>query len=161
MTDHPDTSEGGKKFLNYNVRYRDRMEAVYAWRETTQIPVKVFENFDGGGFNYYICEFETLGDAEAFRTHFKIQGDKTLWGEDAQGNVHYLSGATHESRRAVVSLAREGFVPIKLEDLDLSTDEMQTLADGASLLFAPDFPSSIPEPDLESDAHTDDNVEPK
>ena len=76
-------------FVNYNVKYRSSLEEVRKWRDEANIPVRVFENFDGGGFNFYICEFDTLADAERFRQDFKLTGDP-LWGEDAAGKSHYL-----------------------------------------------------------------------
>lgn len=80
----------GFQFVNYNVRYYSELGPVRLWREAAEIPMKAFENFDGGGFNFYICEFETLEHAETFRDHFQIHGEKTLWAEDAKGGIHYL-----------------------------------------------------------------------
>jgi hypothetical protein len=75
--------------VNFNVKCRSSLESVRKWGDEANIPVRFFENFDGGGFNYYICEFDTLADAERFRQDFKLTGDR-LWGEDAEGKIHYL-----------------------------------------------------------------------
>jgi hypothetical protein len=125
-------------FVNYNVKYRSSLEAVTKWRDEANIPVRVFENFDGGGFNFYICEFDTLADAERFRQDFKLTGDP-LWGEDAEGKIHYLpaekSAKPEEVEPAVVSLRREEFVPVRLEQLKLSQEEMEALSEGAETMF--------------------------
>lgn len=137
---------------NYNVRYYDGLDAVRTWRDTTQISVTVFENFDGGGFNYYICEFQTLEDACAFRRHFGIKEHNTLWIEDVDGRVHYLNEPAPavdlppkdsvNSVPHVVTLARPHWEPIKLEDLGLTAEEMEVFANGADLLFSGAHPGA-------------------
>ncbi len=42
------------------------------------------------------------------------------------------------AKSSVVSLAREGFVPITMAQLDLSSEEQETLAEGASFQHSPD-----------------------
>lgn len=150
MSDHSDTTEGSRRRESYNVRYREGLDAVLTWRDTTGISVIVFENFDGGGFNYYICEFTTLKDAWVFRRHFGIEGRDTLWTEDVNGRINYLnepeqimSAAVADlpqkdsvnSASQVVTLARPNWKPITLDHLGLSNQEMETLA-GSDLLFS-------------------------
>lgn len=141
MTTPHHASNEGSPYVNFNVRYRDELDPVRAWRDATKTPMKAFTNFDGGGFNFYICEFETLKDAEAFRHHFQIHGEKTLWAEAADGSIHYLPDskpAPDEATPGPISLRHEGFVPIKLGDLNLSQDEMELLARGSRSLFESD-----------------------
>jgi hypothetical protein len=83
-------SERDQSFANYAVKYMGAVEPVRIWHDATQIPVILSTNFDGGGFNFHVCQFEKLCDAEAFREHFKISGEKSLWGEDSVGGIHYL-----------------------------------------------------------------------
>ena len=92
--------------MNYNVRYRYELDPVRAWRDATKAPMKAFTNFDGGGFNFYICEFKTLKDAEAFRHHFQIHGEKTLW-----DHLPDSKPALAEAKPGPISLKRDGFVP--------------------------------------------------
>ena len=84
-------SDSEKIFVNYNVRYTEPdASKPRAWAKIRDIRLKIFENFDGGGFNFYICEFETLDNATLFRTDFSIEANNSLWGEDAEGQIHYL-----------------------------------------------------------------------
>lgn len=141
---------------NFNVRYYDRLDAVRKWRDTTQISVTVFENFDGGGFNFYICEFQTLEDACVFRRHFGIKEHNTLWIEDVDGHIHYLNEPAPavdlppkdsvNSAPHVVTLARPHWEPISMDQLGLSNQEMETLVEGAQILDGQGV-----EPGLESD----------
>jgi hypothetical protein len=45
---------------------------------------------------------------------------------------------TPAAKSSVVSLAREGFVPITMAQLDLSSEEQETLAEGARFQHSPD-----------------------
>lgn len=141
---------------NYNVRYNDGLEAVRTWRDATQISVTVFENFDGGGFNFYICEFQTLEDAGVFRRHFGIKEHNTLWVEDGDGHIHYLNEPkpavdlppkdSVNSAPHVVTLTRPHWEPITIDQLGLSVQEMEILAEGAQILD-----EQCDEPGLEAD----------
>lgn len=156
MNDHSDTTDGGRRRESYNVRYREGLDAVRAWRDTTGISVTVFENFDGGGFNYYICEFTTLEDAHVFRRHFGIKEHNTLWIEDGDGRIDYLNEPEPAvdlppkdsviGAPQVVTLARPHLEPITIDQLGLSAQEMEILAEGAQILDG-----SGTEPGLEAD----------
>ena len=85
------SSGSDRIFANYNVRYTELdASKPRAWAKSREIRVNIFENFDGGGFNFYVCEFETLYNATLFRTDFCIEAHNSLWGEDAEGQIHYL-----------------------------------------------------------------------
>jgi hypothetical protein len=58
------------------------------------VDVRVFENFDGGGWNYFIFEFTSLENAKAFAIRFGIQDEDSLWIETAQGNIGYIAIST-------------------------------------------------------------------
>jgi hypothetical protein len=146
--------------VNYNVKYRSSVEAVKKWGDEANIPVRVFEKFDGGGFNYYICEFDTFAAAERFQQDFKLKGDP-VWGEDADGKIHYLpsekSAKPSEAKPAIVSLARDGFVPVRLDQLDLSTAEQEVLVAGARLLTS-SGEQADETPTTSDDTPTDGNI---
>lgn len=146
--------------VNYNVKYRSSVEAVKKWGNETNISVRVFENFDGGGFNYYICEFDTLAAAERFQQDFKLKGDP-VWGEDADGKIHYLpsekSAKPGEAKPVIISLAREGFVPVRLNQLNLSTAEQEVLVAGLCLLTSPGEQADET-PTTSDDTPTDENI---
>ncbi len=146
--------------MNYNVKYRSSVEAAKKWGNETHIPVRVFENFDGGGFNYYICEFDTLAAAERFQQDFKLKGDP-VWGEDADGKIHYLpsekSAKPGEAKPAIISLAREGFVPVRLNQFNLSTAEQEVLVAGTCLLTS-SGEQADETPTTSDDTPTDGNI---
>ena len=77
-------------FKNYNVRYHGDTVVAYAWAEAKNMSLKIFQNYDGGGFNFYICEFETLDAAVLFCTDFSIGDDRAVWAEDDGGEIHYF-----------------------------------------------------------------------
>jgi len=81
------------RYPNYNVRvYRDG-ERLRGWCRGQGIPVRVYESFDGGGFNFYIFEFESLEHARRFVRRFDITGENDVWLEAAKGDIHYIGGA--------------------------------------------------------------------
>lgn len=138
---------------NFNVRCREAPKAALAWGLENNAHIKVFENFDGGGFNCYICEFKTLEEACVFRRHFGIEGRNTLWIEDVEGRVHYLNApeeirpapavdlAREDSAKSVlyvVSLLNPNWVPISMDQLGLSNQEMDILSDGARFVYGQD-----------------------
>ena len=86
----PFKSEKDRPFVNYNVRYHDRPAQAFEWAKGKDIPLKMFQNYDGGGFNFYICEFATLESAQLFRNDFAISGARSLWAEHTDGSIHYL-----------------------------------------------------------------------
>lgn len=161
MSESSDTSPASMGYVNYNVRYTGNLEDVLEWSRAMTVPVKIFENFDGGGFNFYIFEFGDLEDAEFFCNDFQIKGDRTLWAEDSQGGIHYLPAhepcQTNESSNpanvskfqdapGVVSLATEGFVPITMGQLNLSSEEQEILVRGSRFLYSPDTQADEPPP---------------
>lgn len=86
----PHPSDRKRLFVNYNVRYCGETAEAFAWAEARNTHLKIFTDFDGGGFNFYICEFETLDSALLFRTDFSVDANKSLWAEDAEGKIHYF-----------------------------------------------------------------------
>ena len=86
----PHPPDHKRSFVNYNVRYYGETAEAFAWAETRNMRLKIFTDFDGGGFNFYICEFEILDNAILFRTDFSIDADKSLWAEDVEGKIHYF-----------------------------------------------------------------------
>lgn len=86
------------EFVNYNVNMEvhHSINEIWNWRNEYGIQLKVFANIDGSGFNYYMCEFQTLEHAQVFIRHFNITGDRRLWAEGKDGNVHYLDISERE-----------------------------------------------------------------
>lgn len=80
------------EFVNYNVKAYNSLDEFRRWRDEYKIQLRVFDNYDGSGWNYFICEFQTLEHAQAFMKHFNITGDRKLWAEDKDGHNHYLNG---------------------------------------------------------------------
>lgn len=75
-------------FRNFNVRFTGESDEAHRWAETHNRTLKVFTNFDGGGFNFYICEFLNLADAEQFLLAFPCHTDDKIWAEDTEGKIH-------------------------------------------------------------------------
>lgn len=61
-----------RTFPNYNAKtYRSPRE-IFQWSEATGIPLKVYENFDGGGWNFNIVEFLDRAELDRFRQEFDV-----------------------------------------------------------------------------------------
>jgi hypothetical protein len=60
------------------------------WCRASDIEVRVFENYDGGGFNFYIFEFTSMDHAKTFAEQFNITGENSLWIEDAKKEIQYI-----------------------------------------------------------------------
>lgn len=69
-----------QRYPNYNVRTRVSLRAICDWRDQSGCAIRIFENFDGGGFNYYIIEFKTMECMRAFMDQFEIIGES--WVEE-------------------------------------------------------------------------------
>lgn len=61
-----------------------------AWAATAGVAMRVCFNFDGGGYNFHIFEFNRVEDARAFMQAFDIREVHTLWREDPDGSHHDL-----------------------------------------------------------------------
>ncbi|MBE7496859.1 MAG: hypothetical protein HS117_18105 [Verrucomicrobiaceae bacterium] len=162
MHDSTNTTRPDVKPGSFNVRYRGSPDAALAWGRENKVHIKLFENFDGGGFNHYICEFATLMDASGFRSHFDIEGDNTLWIEDVSGGIYYLN-ASEESipvpaadsspdepvwtASHVVNPASSKWPPASVDELGLSEEEMEIWVKGARLLFGQEDADTGPELD--------------
>lgn len=73
---------------NYNVRVYNPDAGHRQWCQDRDIPIALFINYDGGGYNFHIFEFQALEHATAFMAAFEIQGERRLWAEDENGK-HY------------------------------------------------------------------------
>ncbi|MEI8316228.1 MAG: hypothetical protein WCG79_12365 [Verrucomicrobiota bacterium] len=83
----PETqSKAGSAGVNYNTRTNDSSDI--AWCHSKDLPVRVFEDFDGGGSLGYIVEFQTLEDLKVFVTERKIS--RRCWIEKTDGITEYL-----------------------------------------------------------------------
>jgi hypothetical protein len=78
-------------YPNYNVRVYSGQRVSRNWCRASDIDVRVFENYEGGGFNFYIFEFTTMDHAKGFAEQFKITGETSLWIEDAKKYIQYVS----------------------------------------------------------------------
>lgn len=78
-------------YPNFNVRVYSGLRKCRDWCRVQNIWVRVFENFDGGGFNFYIFEFKSLERARGFAAHFDINGERSIWIEKEGKNIHYLN----------------------------------------------------------------------
>ena len=63
-----------RRYPNYNVRTRASLRTIRDWRDQSCCDMKVFENFDGGGFNFFIVEFMNPGELDAFMEEFDTIG---------------------------------------------------------------------------------------
>ena len=66
---------------NYNTRTNDSSDI--AWCRNKGLLVRVFDDYDGGGWLGYIVEFQTLDDLKVFVTERKISS--RCWIEHADG----------------------------------------------------------------------------
>jgi len=80
----------GSVYPNHNVRVYTELREGRDWCQEQEVPVRVFTNFDGGGFNFYIFEFQLLEDARAFAKHLDIRGERSIWIEDENQKIHYV-----------------------------------------------------------------------
>ena len=80
-----------RHYPNFNVRVYSDLHTHRNWCRANDIDVRVFENSDGGGWNFFIFEFGSLEDAKAFATRFGIQDEDSLWVEPRQGEIHYIA----------------------------------------------------------------------
>ena len=78
-------------YPNFNVRVYSDLHTHRNWCRANDVDVRVFENFDGGGWNYFIFEFTSLENAKAFAIRFGIQDEDSLWIETAQGKIGYIA----------------------------------------------------------------------
>ena len=78
-------------YPNYNVKVGPNLRLCRNWCRANDIGVRVFENVDGGGWNFFIFEFTTRVDAEAFAARFGIRDENSLWVESEQGEIQYIT----------------------------------------------------------------------
>ena len=78
-------------YPNFNVRVYSDLHTHRNWCRANDVGVRVFENSDGGGWNFFIFEFVSLEDAKAFAIRFGIQDEDSLWVETAQGEIDYIA----------------------------------------------------------------------
>lgn len=79
-----------RRYPNFNVRVYSDLHTHRNWCRANDVEVRVFENFDGGGWNFFIFEFVSQEDAKAFAIRFGIQEEHSLWVEPWQGEIHYI-----------------------------------------------------------------------
>jgi hypothetical protein len=84
-------SERPRFYPNYNMRVCSEQRVRRNWCRASDIEVRVFENYDGGGFNFYIFEFTSMDHAKTFAEQFNITGENSLWIEDAKKEIQYMS----------------------------------------------------------------------
>ena len=80
-----------RRYPNFNVKVHSDLRTHRNWCRANEVSVRVFENFDGGGWNFFIFEFGSLEDAKAFAIRFGIQDEDSLWVETRQGEIHYIA----------------------------------------------------------------------
>ena len=85
-----ETARQPRHYPNFNVRVYSDLHAHRNWCRANDVDVRVFENSDGGGWNFFIFEFKRQEDAETFATRFEIQEENSLWMETAQGEIDYI-----------------------------------------------------------------------
>lgn len=78
-------------YPNFNVRVYSGLRKCRDWCRAQNICIRVFENFDGGGFNFYIFEFKLLEQAQTFAAHFDINDELSIWIEKEGKKIHYLN----------------------------------------------------------------------
>ena len=86
-----ETAKRPQLYPNFNVRVYSDLHTHRNWCRANDVDVRVFENFDGGGWNYFIFEFTSLENAKAFAIRFGIQDEDSLWIETAQGKIGYIA----------------------------------------------------------------------
>jgi hypothetical protein len=89
-----ETAKRPRLYPNFNVRVYSDLHTHRNWCRANDVDVRVFENFDGGGWNYFIFEFTSLENAKAFAIRFGIQDEDSLWIEIAQGEIGYIAIST-------------------------------------------------------------------
>ena len=80
-----------RRYPNFNVRVHADLHTHRNWCRARDMNVRVFENFDAGGWNFFIFEFVSLEEAKAFATRFEIHDEDSLWIEPRQGEIHYIA----------------------------------------------------------------------
>ena len=78
-------------YPNFNVSVCSDLHKHRNWCRANDVDVRVFENSDGGGWNFFIFEFTSLENAKAFAIRFRIQDEDSLWIETAQGKIGYIA----------------------------------------------------------------------
>lgn len=79
------------EFANYNVKTNGMPAEQWDWCKAQHYPFRVFINYDGGGYNHHIVEFQALEHARAYMRQFGISGSYRLYAEDVGGGIHYLN----------------------------------------------------------------------
>jgi len=79
-----------RRYPNFNVRVYSDLNTHRNWCRANDVDVRVFENYDGGGWNFFIFEFISQEDAETFAIQFGIQEVHSLWVEPCQGEIQYI-----------------------------------------------------------------------
>ncbi|MEI8316261.1 MAG: hypothetical protein WCG79_12540, partial [Verrucomicrobiota bacterium] len=79
-------SKAGSAGVNYNARSNDSSDIV--WCRNKGLPVRVFDDYDGGGSLGYIVEFQALDDLKVFVAERKISG--RCWIEHPDGKTEDL-----------------------------------------------------------------------
>jgi hypothetical protein len=67
------------------------------WCEQQQFRFRVYGNYDGGGYNYYVFIFYSPSQAEAFRSHYDLP-DKPVTYFQCDG-WHYCHDGTKGERK--------------------------------------------------------------
>jgi hypothetical protein len=80
-----------RQYPNFNVRVYSGLHTHHNWCRANDVGVRVFENSYGEGWNFFIFEFASLEDAQAFAIRFEIQGEDSLWVEASQGDIDYIA----------------------------------------------------------------------
>ena len=78
--------------MTYNTRNYGvlaQIDEISRWCRANGTPVKVFENFDGGGFCFFILEFATQEHLDAFCKHDPTHTHKWIQHDDA--TIEYIS----------------------------------------------------------------------
>jgi hypothetical protein len=83
-------SERPRFYPNYNMRVCSEQRVRRNWCRASDIEVCVFENYDGGGFNFCIIEFTSMNHAETCAEQFNITGENSLWIEDTKKEIQYI-----------------------------------------------------------------------
>ena len=55
-----------RTYPNYNVKSRTPAKEIFVWSERRGIRLRLYDNFDGGGWNFYIVEFLNPADLNEF-----------------------------------------------------------------------------------------------
>lgn len=80
------------------------MDEERSWLEKRRIPFRVFVNYDGGGFNYYIWEFQAFAHAHKFNSYLNISSKHMrMFAEDEEGYLHSLQNDAYRGYTIVTS----------------------------------------------------------